>query len=207
MPCLRGLYAITDRTLLPDNRLLAAVEQALAGGAALIQYRDKSGNQPRRHRQASALQAMCGRHQVPLIINDDIALAAQVGAAGVHLGKEDDALAQARRRLGPDAIIGVSCYNRLELALEAAAAGADYVAFGRFFSSTTKPDAVAASPELLTAARKQLSIPICAIGGIDADNGAALVATGADMLAVVQGVFGQDDVTAAAAAFSPLFAQ
>ncbi len=203
----RGLYAITDATLLPEDCLLAGVGQALAGGAALIQYRDKNDNQGRRLHQAQALQALCARHQVPLVINDDIGLAATVGAAGVHLGKEDDAVAEARKQLGPDAIIGVSCYNRLELAVEAAAAGADYVAFGRFFASSTKPDAVQADVQLLARAREQLEIPICAIGGIDATNGASLVAAGADLLAVVQGVFGREDIRAAAATFSPLFGE
>lgn len=202
---LRGLYAITDSGLLPDNRLVDAAGQAIAGGAAVIQYRDKSDDQRRRHEQARALQMLCALHDVPLIINDDITLAASVGAAGVHLGKDDAAMAEARQQLGPQAIIGVSCYNQLTFAVDAVAAGANYVAFGRFFPSSIKPDAMQATPDLLTAARAQLSVPICAIGGITAANGGALVDKGADLLAVIHGVFGQTDTRAAAAQVSALF--
>lgn len=200
-PC--GLYAITDAALVPSERLPAAVEQALLGGARLIQYRDKSADQERRRREARALLALCRAHAAPLLINDDVELAAAVGADGVHLGQDDMDPATARRRLGATAIIGVSCYNRLETAL--AAAGADYVAFGSFFASAVKPAAARAEPELLRQARRALPLPIAAIGGVTPANGKALIAAGADYLAVISGVFGQADIQAAARAYAALF--
>ena len=204
-PC-QGLYAITDALLIPDDRLLDAVEQALLGGARLIQYRDKSADAPRRLAQARRLNALCQRYQIPLIINDDVELAAEVGAAGVHIGKDDPAFATACARLGENALIGVSCYNRLDLALEAERAGADYVAFGAVFPSLTKPTEIRASIDLLRKARAVLRIPIVAIGGITPDNAPLLLDVGADALAVVSGVFGQPDIRAAAARYAALFA-
>ncbi|HOW74676.1 MAG TPA: thiamine phosphate synthase [Candidatus Competibacteraceae bacterium] len=203
-PC-QGLYAITDALLIPDGRLLDAVEQALLGGARLIQYRDKSGDAARRLTQARMLNALCQRYQIPLIINDDVELAAEVGAAGVHLGKDDPALTTARTRLGENALIGVSCYNRLDLALAAEQAGADHVAFGAIFPSPTKPTEIRASIALLREARAALRIPIVAIGGITPDNAPLLLDVGADALAVVSGVFGQPDIRAAAARYATLF--
>lgn len=204
-PC-RGLYAITDAVLLPGDRLTGAVEQAIFGGARLIQYRDKSHDTARRLAQAEALNELCQHHAIPLIINDDVELAARVGAAGVHVGKNDPAFAIARARLGDRAIIGVSCYDRLDLALEAARAGADYVAFGAFFPSPTKPTEIRASIALLRQARTALNIPIVAIGGITPDNAPLLLEAGADALAVVSAVFAQPDVRAAARRFAALFA-
>jgi thiamine-phosphate pyrophosphorylase len=134
-----------------------------------------------------------------------VPLAAAVGAAGVHLGEHDIGLQAARRQLGPGALIGVSCYNRLELACKAADGGADYVAFGRFFSSTTKPAAVQATPALLMEARRRLDLPIVAIGGITPENGVELISAGADLLAVIHGVFAQPDVEAAARRYAALF--
>ena len=203
---LKGLYAITDPLLLSDDRLTVAVEQALLGGARLIQYRDKSPHAARRLAQAGALNELCRRYNVPLIVNDDVELAARVGAAGVHVGKDDPALAHARARLGGNAIIGVSCYDRLDLALEAARAGADYVAFGAFFPSPTKPTEIRAPIELLREARAALSVPIVAIGGITPDNAPLLLDVGADALAVVSGVFGPPDIQAAARRYAKLFA-
>lgn len=200
----RGLYAITDASLAGDA-LAEQVEAAIAGGARVIQYRDKGDDARRRETEARALLAVCERHGVPLLINDDLALAARIGAHGVHIGRDDGALADARARLGTDAIIGVSCYNRLELAQQAAAEGADYVAFGRFFPSTTKPGAVQASPAVLAAARRDLSCPLVAIGGITAENGRPLIEAGADMLAVIRGVFAAPDITAAARRIAQLF--
>jgi thiamine-phosphate pyrophosphorylase len=205
-PSCRGLYAITDALLVPDNRLTDAVEQALLGGARLIQYRDKSHDAPRRLAQASALNALSQHYAVPLIINDDVELAAQVGAAGVHIGKDDPAIAAARARLGESAIIGVSCYDQLELALAAARAGADYVAFGAFFLSPTKPHEIRPPIALLREARAALSVPIVAIGGITPDNAPLLLEAGADALAVVSAVFAQPNIQAAAHRFSALFA-
>lgn len=204
-PACQGLYAITDALLIADDLLLHAVEQALLGGAQLIQYRDKSGNSTRQLTQAQALSALCQRYNVPLIINDDVELAAACAAAGVHLGRDDPALAAARARLGKQALIGVSCYNRLELAVAAEQAGADYVAFGAIFPSPTKPGETRASVALLREARAALRIPIAAIGGITPDNAPLLLDVGADMLAVVSGVFAQPDIRAAAARYAALF--
>jgi thiamine-phosphate pyrophosphorylase len=205
MPRLHGLYAIADTSLIPSDQLVARVAHAIAGGARLIQYRDKSGDAGRRLWEAQDLVSLCRPLQVPLIINDDVELARQCGADGVHLGRDDVDVATARERLGAGAIIGVSCYNRLDLALAAQEAGADYVAFGSFFASPTKPDAVRADTGLLQRARAELRLPICAIGGITADNGARLVESGADMLAVISGVFAKPDIQAAAARYAALF--
>lgn len=201
----RGLYAITDSSLVPSERLVSAVAEAIAGGAVMIQYRDKSNNEGRRLWEAQDMVHLCRPLGVPLIINDDVKLALKVEADGVHLGKGDLALAEARALLGENTIIGVSCYNDLEKAMEAEAAGADYVAFGRFFPSGTKPQAVQADIELLIQAKKQLKIPVVAIGGITAENGAPLVEAGADMLAVIHGIFGQQDIRAAAKRITELF--
>lgn len=201
----RGLYAITDPGLLTGPDWLDQVEAALAGGASLLQYRDKDADTPLRRERAAALLARCRAHGVPLLINDDVELATALGADGVHLGRDDSTIEAARAQLGPRAIIGVSCYNHLPCALTAAAAGADYVAFGRFFPSRTKPHAVQAETALLHRARRELAIPLAAIGGITADNGGALIAAGADLLAVIHGLFGQPDVAAAARRLSALF--
>jgi len=200
---LHGLYAITPDDAGPD--LTRRVELAIAGGARVIQYRDKSRDLVRRRTQAQALSNLCRATGTRLIINDDPALAAAVGADGVHLGRDDGDPAQARRLIGPRAIIGVSCYDRLELALAAQAAGADYVAFGSFFPSATKPDAVHAEPDLLRRAHAALRLPLVAIGGITPQNGAALIAAGADLLAVVSGIFSASDPRAATAAYARLF--
>ncbi|HRX59836.1 MAG TPA: thiamine phosphate synthase [Candidatus Competibacter sp.] len=204
-PSYRGLYAITDAALLPDDRLVTAVEQALLGGARLVQYRDKSSDGARRLTQARALNALCRRHDVPLIINDDVELAAQIGAAGVHIGKDDPAFATARARLGATALIGVSCYDCLALALDAERAGADYIAFGAFFPSPTKPAEIQAPLGLLREAKITLTVPIVAIGGITPDNAPSLLNAGADALAVVSAVFAQPDIQAAARRFAALF--
>ncbi len=200
-----GLYAIADMAQLEPVRLLEAVAQAIDGGATIVQYRDKSPHANRRREQAAELAQLCKRRAVPLIVNDDVELAYSIAAAGVHLGREDPSLAQARRRLGSQAIIGISCYNQLERALSAAAEGADYVAFGSFYPSATKPQAQRASLELLREARQRLRLPIVAIGGITPENGGPLVAAGADALAVIQGLFVQSDVCAAARRYTALF--
>lgn len=202
MSTLRGLYGITDGAPLP--KLLSSVEAAIRGGARLIQYRDKSSDPARRGLEAEALVELCRGHGVPLIVNDDVELAAAVDADGVHLGKEDGRVDAARVRLGPRAIIGVSCYDSLERALQAAHDGADYVAFGSFFASSSKPAAARAPLSLLRDARSRLGIPLCAIGGITPGNGGELVQAGADMLAVIQGLFGSADVTAEARRYARL---
>jgi thiamine-phosphate pyrophosphorylase len=201
----RGLYAVTDPALIAAHDLATQVGAAIAGGAALVQYRDKGAGDSQRLARARALVTVCHDHRVPLIINDDIALAVAVGADGVHLGRDDARLSAARRTLGPHAIIGVSCYNDLPRAIAAAEAGADYVAFGRFFPSRTKPHALQAEIETLLSAKQRLKVPLVAIGGITADNGAALISSGADLLAVIHGLFGQEDVTAAARSVAELF--
>jgi len=201
----RGLYAITDSKLLSPERMVEAVALAIQGGAEMIQYRDKSDDPMRRQWEAADLSNLCRPLGVPLIINDDVELAGQIMAKGVHLGKDDADIASARRELGNNAIIGVSCYNDLEHAIEAEKAGADYVAFGSFFPSPTKPNAPRADIELIRQAKQKLSIPVVAIGGITADNGAPLVEAGADMLAVISNVFGQADIAAAAERIAKLF--
>lgn len=202
---LRGLYAITADDMVTAVGLVEQVNRAIHGGARMIQYRDKSGDPIKRLAQAEALNQLCRRHQLPLLINDDVELARQVGAAGVHLGRDDAALTGARTRLGSGAIIGVSCYDRFELAQTAAAGGADYVAFGSFYPSPTKPQAGPAATTLLERARRELPVPAVAIGGITPENGRALIVAGAAMLAVISGVFGQPDVQAAARRYANLF--
>lgn len=204
---LRGLYAITDSQLLA-GRFLSHVEAALEGGVCLLQYRDKSDDAARRLREAEALMALCERYGTQLIINDDAELAARLGV-GAHLGQTDGPLTPARALLGRQAIIGSTCHASLELAQQAAKEGANYVAFGRFFNSVTKPGAPAASVDLLEQARAQVKLPIAVIGGITLDNAAPLVAHGADLLAVIHGLFGADsaqEVTRRARAFNALFA-
>lgn len=202
---LHGLYVITDDRRSGPESIGKAVTQALQGGARVVQYRDKSHDAANRLAEAQALRAVCRDFGVPLLINDDIELAAAVGADGVHLGRDDAVLDVARARLGRDALIGISCYNRFELAVRAVQAGADYVAFGSFHASPTKPAAVSAGPGLLQRARRELGRPTVAIGGISPENGAALVSAGADMLAVISAVFAAPDITAAAHAFTPCF--
>lgn len=197
----RGLYAITDG---PRDDLIAAARAALEGGAVLLQYRDKSKDAQRRLREARALVALCASHSVPLIVNDDVELAHASGSAGVHLGEHDGDIAAARATLGDGAIIGVSCYDSLERAREAAVAGADHLAFGAFFPSPTKPNARRATLQLLSDARV-LGKPLVAIGGITADNGGPLIAAGADYLATISAVFGAHDIRSAAMRFSQLF--
>lgn len=192
-PTIRGVYALADTSLLTGAELMARVEAALRGGVAVVQYRDKSADPPRRLTEAQALRALCGRYGATFIINDDIDLALAVGADGVHLGRDDPSPALARVRLGSKALIGATCYDRLELAPAALALGADHVAFGRFFPSSTKPGEIFASLDLLRAARASLTCPIVCIGGIGrtgADNVRPLVRAGADALAVGSALFG-----------------
>lgn len=202
---LHGLYAITDRKLASGEGIAAQVECALQGGARLIQYRDKGEDRARRIDEARALLTLCRTYGIPLIINDDLELAQECGADGVHIGRGDADLALARRGLGPEAIIGVSCYDDLQRAARAQAGGANYLAFGRFFPSGTKPRAAQADLALLHQARAVLHLPLVAIGGITPENGAQLIRAGADMLAVIQGVFGQPDIRGACREFAKLF--
>ena len=202
---LQGLYAITDAKLTPDDTLLLQVEQALRGGAAIVQYRDKSSDAGKRLRQARELTALCHRFGVPLVINDDPQLALACGADGVHLGQSDTGLQRAREMLGNDAIIGITCHDSLTLAQQAQNDGADYVAFGAFFPSSTKPDAKPAPLSLLAEAKQKLPLPVVAIGGISIDNAPELITQGADMVAVVGELFAHKDTQARAQRFSALF--
>ena len=193
---LRGLYAIT-----PDD--IGRVAAAVASGAlCALQYRSKFADAARRRTEAQALALLCRRHGVPLIINDDLELALEVGAEGLHLGIEDGDLAAARARL-PGRILGASCYDRLELARRAVAAGADYVAFGSVFASPTKPGAVRAPLALFG---HDLGVPKVAIGGITAENAPQLVAAGADAVAVLSDLFDAPDVAARAREYAKVFA-
>ncbi len=208
MSTLRGLYAITDNALLAEGRLLPYVEAALQGGARLVQYRDKSQDVRRRQDEAAALAELCRQHDAQLIINDDLPLARQLGV-GLHLGQEDGSLAAARADLGADAILGGTCHASLELAEVAAAAGSSYLAFGRFFASSTKPDAPPAPLDVLDQARSRFSLPLCAIGGVTLDNAPRLLTHGVDLLAVVHTLFSAasaGEVERRARAFSRLFA-
>ena len=200
---LAGLYAITS----PCERLPQQVSAAIAGGARVIQYRDNGGDAALRLKEARQLNAICHTAGVPLIINDDIELAQRVAAAGVHLGIEDAAVERAREALGENALIGVSCYNDFARALLAQRQGADYVAFGSFFASLTKPRAVRADLSLLQRAKQELRIPVVAIGGITPQNGKLLLDAGADMLAVVSALFGEPDVEQASRSFVELFVE
>jgi thiamine-phosphate pyrophosphorylase len=201
----RGLYAITpDET--DTGKLLAAVEAALVGGAVMVQYRNKAAGVATRRAQVAALSTQCGAYGIPLIVNDDTALAREVNAGGVHLGAGDGDIADARHLLGPAPLLGASCYNRIELVETALAAGANYVAFGSFFPSATKPAAVRASPALIADAKRRYpNLQIAAIGGITPDNAAALVAAGTDWVCVISALFQAPDIEAAARRFAALF--
>ncbi|RMQ51267.1 Thiamine-phosphate synthase [Pseudomonas cichorii] len=203
---LRGLYAITDSALL-TGKFLPYVQAALDGGVTLLQYRDKTSDESRRLREASELLKLCEQYKTRLIINDDAELAARLGV-GVHLGQTDGSLPDARALLGHKAIVGATCHGTLELAEKARADGATYVAFGRFFNSRTKPDAPAVSLDLLDQVRARMPLPIAVIGGITLENAPQLLAHGADLLAVVHGLFGAEstqEVTRRAKAFNDLF--
>jgi thiamine-phosphate pyrophosphorylase len=207
---IKGLYAITPDE--PDTALLLYKSRlALSGGARVLQYRNKvAGASPTREQaalrlvQARALRELTKEFSVTLIVNDDAVLAQQVGADGVHLGGEDGSIATSREALGSDKLIGVSCYNRAAMAFEAVRQGADYVAFGSFFPSTVKPDAVAASTELLRLVRREIAVPLVAIGGITVHNGPQLLEAGADALAVISALFSAADIQDAARQFSRL---
>jgi thiamine-phosphate pyrophosphorylase len=198
-----GLYAVTP-DLGNTTDLAARVAAALAGGAAAIQYRNKSADAALRRAQSLSLARVQAIRGGLLIVNDDAALAAEVGADGVHVGADDMDIAGAREIVGPDRIVGVSCYNDLALARDAVAAGADYIAFGSFFPSAVKPDARRAEIELLRSART-LGVPVVAIGGIDALNAPILIHAGANAVAVITAVFDAPDIEAAARAIAAGF--
>lgn len=199
---LRGLYGITPDW--PTPRLLPAVEAALAGGLRILQYRNKRAAPSERHTQATALRDLCARHGARLIVNDDLSLACDVGAAGVHLGREDGNTAAARAALGDRRLLGISCYDDYARAEAAVAQGADYVAFGSVYPSSVKPDAVRAPLALFERARAA-GLNAVAIGGITLENAPAVIAAGADALAVITALFHAADIRAAALSFARLF--
>ena len=200
-----GLYAITSAADVDPDRLVSRVGAAIDGGAVMIQYRAKARTDRERRNAASRLLGLCRARRVPLIVNDDPVLAADIGADGVHVGRDDGDVRSARSIVGNRCIVGASCYDRLDLALAAADDSATYVAFGSFFASPTKPHAVSAPSSLLSSARDRLDVPVVAIGGITADNGTSLIEAGARFLAAIDGVFGGDDVEHAARAYAVLF--
>ena len=205
-PGIDGLYAVTPDVADSAN-LVTMTQQVLAGGARLVQYRNKTANIALRLEQARLLAHLCRKFNVPFIVNDHPDLAAEVGADGVHLGQEDASVTETRLKLGHGKIIGVSCYDRLELAVEAERQGADYVAFGAFYVSITKPGATAASIDLLRHAKRKLHIPLVAIGGITSNNAAELIHQGANAVAVSNALFGARNIQSAAEKFSQLFKQ
>ncbi|MFW6020991.1 MAG: thiamine phosphate synthase [Guyparkeria sp.] len=199
---LKGLYVLTDTSRFEREELVKAVAASIEGGARIVQYRDKSDDVARRREEAAALAELCRAHDRVFIVNDDVALAIEVGADGVHLGRDDAPLDETRARFeaeGLDAIIGVSCYADRLRAERAAEQGADYLAFGAMFPSPTKPHAPGAPAEVLGWARERLGRPVCGIGGITARNVADLLTYRPDMIAVVSEVFAAPDIRAAAA--------
>jgi thiamine-phosphate pyrophosphorylase len=200
---IRGVYLLT-REMADTAALCAAVEAALRGGVRVLQYRDKSGDMKRLREQLQALRELTRRHGAMLIVNDHLALAAECHADGVHLGEHDGDIAAARATLGPDAIIGASCYNELQYAEAAARAGADYVAFGALFASGTKPAARRADVTLLHQSER-FGLPRVAIGGLDAHNARPVIQAGADAIAVLGAIWDAPDREAAARELTQLF--
>jgi len=200
----KGLYAITDPALLPGKKLLLGVEQALRGGCQVIQYRDKSASEIERLKSAQSLKSLCLEFNARLIINDDLNLCLRAGADGVHLGKSDGDISAARQQLGMDKIIGVTCHDNVNYAQSCIERGVNYCAFGRIFSSKTKPDAPHCPLEVLSKAQ-QLNIPAVAIGGINLSNYASLVNYELHNIAVINGLFGQNDIETTARILSSFF--
>lgn len=201
----QGLYAITDQHLISPKRFSTRVCQALEGGAAIVQYRDKSQQHSLRWEQAKILVELCREYNAVSIINDDVELAKIVNADGVHIGLQDDDIAYARTELGNDKIIGVSCYADILSAQTAIQSSADYVAFGSVFPSSTKPQAPVAGLEILREAKQVLPVPIVAIGGIDLNNMTQVLDAGADAVAIISSVFAAKNVQSAAQQFSDFF--
>lgn len=199
-----GLYAVTPDE--PDtDLLLSKVEAALQGGISVLQYRNKIASHKLQTQQARAILPLCRQYQVPFIINDSIKLCLTLDANGVHLGGDDDNLIEARARLGADKILGASCYNSFDLALSAQEAGADYVAFGACFASSTKPNAPVAGLDLFKLAKMQLHIPAVAIGGITLENALSVIQSGTSAIAVINAIFNADDIKLTTQQFTQLF--
>jgi len=199
-----GLYAVTP-DLDDSHELCRRVRAVLRGGAQALQYRNKAATPALRIEQACLLQELCTEYKVPLIINDHVGLALKTGSAGLHLGADDGPLSAVRAQLGPERLLGASCYDRLDLAQAAIDAGADHIAFGSFFPSMVKPGAVRPPPELLSHAKARFKVPVVAIGGITLDNAPELIEAGADAIAVISAVFSAPDIEQAAHAFQSLF--
>jgi thiamine-phosphate pyrophosphorylase len=199
-----GLYAITP-DLADTDDLLYRVRAAIAGGSRVVQYRNKTADPQLRLTQARALQALCAARGVPLIINDHLDVALAVDSAGLHLGGDDGDIAAARARLGAGKLLGASCYDRLELAEAALAAGADHIAFGSFFASSVKPNAVRPPLDLVTRAKKRFNVPVVGIGGITPSNAPQLIRAGIDAVAIISAVFAAPDIEATAREFQSLF--
>jgi len=201
---MRGLYLVT-----PDwddtDRLLEATRRALEGGAALVQYRHKTASGPLRAEQAGALLALCRRHGRPLVINDHLDLCLRLDADGVHVGGTDASVAQVRAALGPDRIVGASCYGQFALAEAAQSAGASYVAFGGFYPSRVKVYEVSTPPDIVARAKETLRVPVVVIGGMTVENARPLVERGTDMVAAISSVYGAEDPQEAARKFAELF--
>jgi len=192
-PVFSGLYAITDQHLMSGGVLFSKVEAALRGGCRVLQYRHKQASDKLKRSEAQQLRELCWQYQAVLIINDDLELALAVQADGVHIGQTDTPLREVRRQTGNQLLIGISCHNSLALAQRAQLEGANYVAFGRFFASHTKPQAPAAELEILRCAKQQLQIPVVAIGGVTRDNAPLAIRQGADMVAVIHDLFSAED--------------
>lgn len=201
---LRGLYIVT-----PDwddtDKLVVATEQAIRGGAKLVQYRHKTADAIQRKQQATALLQVCRRHNTPFIINDYVDLCLELDADGIHVGGTDASVAEVRGQVGPDKIVGASCYGTLQLARDAYAAGATYVAFGGFYPSRVKKYDFKTAPEIVAASKKEIPLPVVVIGGMTQENCLPLIAQGADMVAAISSVYMQDDACAAAQRFTALY--
>jgi len=201
---MKGLYLVT-----PDwndtDKLIAATEQAIEGGATLLQYRHKTASEALRLEQASALLALCRRLQVPLIINDHLDLCERIDADGIHVGGTDASVADVRTGIGKEKIVGASCYGDLQLARDAAKAGASYVAFGGFYPSLVKKYAVTTPPSIITQALSELSIPLCVIGGMTPQNSRPLIELGAHSVAAISSVYAASDHRSAATEFASMF--
>lgn len=201
-----GIYAITP-DLADTHELVSLTQQAITGGVQLVQYRNKTADKILKLEQATLLFQLCQKFNIPLIINDDIDLAIKIGADGLHLGVEDISVTEARQKLGPEKIIGASCYNQLNIAVEAESLGADYAAFGAFFVSITKPFAAVASIDLLCKAKQYLQIPVVAIGGVTSENIVELAYRGADAVAVSRSLFNSVNAQSEAKKLSYIFKQ
>jgi thiamine-phosphate pyrophosphorylase len=201
-----GLYAITP-DLNHTNDLLNKTRQVLEGGVKLVQYRNKSANDSLRREQAKLLLPLCREHNALLIINDHLEIAIEIDADGVHVGKNDVSVSAAKNQLGQNKIVGTSCYNQLDLAMQAQKDGADYIAFGAFFSSLTKPNAVSVSISLVNQAQKALSIPIVGIGGIQLTNARTVIQSGCAAIAVCHDLFQAENIKATAEHYVQLFAE